>query len=418
MFVSGSDLTPVKEHIDKVIYGLTKWEPKRKERTVDVPGKITVEGTDYEDVFTGMNNLFLRNLWSDGLPLLPPTEKRVAWILSGTPLAADTVIGKVLPRGGIATVETLAVSLAMAGGRPEYLPVLIAATEAIVDPLVVHQVFNSTTCSTYPAVIVNGPAAKQIRIASGYGCLGPNPEYPAGAAIGRAIRLILLNVGGAIPGRGTMAIFGGANRFTNIVLAEDEDGLPAGWEPINTSYFGYPRGTNTVALHPIAGTNNINGTSVGTPETASGALHTIAGMMGVPNRNYWGEIDRFEGAPGILLMARGTARGLARFGWSKDKVKAFLWEHSKLPWSIVKNAFDRDMLQSLSERTAPYIPLNEPWSITGKPGNIMIAVAGGEQSGHSYWMQIGTSYKPVCKELKLPPNWETLLQRAEEDRER
>ena len=176
MFVPGSDLAPIKENVDKVIYGLTKWQPKLKVKKVEAPEKIRVEGEDYEAALTGMNSLFLKELWSDGLPLLPPTEQRVKWILTGTDLAPATEIGKILPWGRIATVETLAVNLAMAGGRPEYLPVLIAAFEAIVDPVVQHQNFNSTTCSVYPAVIVNGPMAKQIRLASGYGCLGPNPE--------------------------------------------------------------------------------------------------------------------------------------------------------------------------------------------------------------------------------------------------
>ena len=167
MFLPGSDLTPLRENIDKVVYGLTKWQPKLKRKKMDVPERLTVEGEDYEEAAANMNNLFLRNLWSDGLPLLPPTEKRVKWVLTGTDLPPDTVIGKILPRGGIATVETLAVSLAMTGGRPEYLPVLIAAIEAIIDPGVRHQVFNATTCSGCPAVIVNGPVAKQIRISSG-----------------------------------------------------------------------------------------------------------------------------------------------------------------------------------------------------------------------------------------------------------
>ncbi|MFC1941071.1 hypothetical protein ACFLWL_01490 [Chloroflexota bacterium] len=415
MFLPGSDLTPLKENIDKVVYGLTKWQPKLKEKKIEVPEKLTVEGEDYEEAVVNMNNLFLRNFWSDGLPLLPPTEERVKRILTGTSLSPDTVIGKILPRGGISTVETLAISLAMAGGRPEYLPVLIAAIEALIDPGVQHQVLNATTCSIYPAVIVNGPVAKQIRLSSGYGCLGPNPEYPAGGAIGRAIRLILLIVGGGIPGRGSMAIYGGANRYTNIVFAEDEDGLPSDWEPINASYFGYPRGTNTVALHWVSGTNNVVGTSVGTAETALSTLHTFAGMMGVTNWNYWGRVERFEGSPGILLMARGTAQGLAKFGWSKEKVQAFLWENSKIPWSMIKNACAPDKLKERIEPHKPYLSMNKPWPITSKPENIMIAVAGGEQSGHGYWMQIGNSYHPTCKEIKLPPNWDELLNKAERD---
>ena len=195
MFLVGSDLTPLRENIDKIIYGLTKWSPKTKEKGLVKPSKVKVQGKDYQEAVANMNLLFLKNLWSDGLPLLPATEERLNWIMTGTDFSRDKVIGKILPRGGIATVETIAASLAMAGGRPEYLSVLIAAMDAILDPQFFHQHMNSTTCSTYAAVIVNGPAAKQIRLNSGYGCLGPSSKYPAGATIGRAIRLILLNLG-------------------------------------------------------------------------------------------------------------------------------------------------------------------------------------------------------------------------------
>ena len=211
-----------------------------------------------------------------------------------------------------------------------------------------------------------------------------------------------------------MAIYG-ANRYTNIVFAEDEDGLPADWEPLNASYFGYPRGTNTVAMHPVAGTNNVNKTSVGTPETALSALSVLAGMMCVPNWNYWGKIDRFEGSPGIVMVARGTAQGLSRFGWSKEKVQAFLWESSKVPWSLIEKTATPDVVRDRCENTRPYLSMSEPWPITSKPENIMIVVAGGEQSGHGYWMQLGVSFKPVCKEVKLPSHWSKLLLEAEND---
>jgi hypothetical protein len=411
----GNDLAPLKENIDKIIYGLTKWQPKLKSKKMEVPGKVTAEGKDYGEAAANMNYLFLKNLWSDGLPLLPPTEERVKWILTGTDFSPNTVIGKILPRGGIATIETLAVNLAMAGGRPEYLPMLNAAIEAIIEPGVLHQVFNATTCSMYPAVIINGPMAKQIRLGSGYGCLGPNPEYPAGGVIGRAIRLVLLNVGGAIPGKGNMALYGGANRYTNIVFAEDEDGLPPEWEPLNVSYFGYPRHTNTVTVHPVSSTTNISIGSVANAETPLPTLHTFAGMMSVPNWNYWHRVESFEGTPGILLLARGTVQGLAKLGWSRNKVQDFLWENSKVPWSLIERACPQDRLAEHIEPVKSYIAMNQAWPITSKPENIMLVVAGGEQSGHGYWMQIGTSFKPVCKAIRLPTNWEELLKKAEND---
>jgi len=409
MFLPDSDLSPLESHIDKIIHGLTQWQPLRKEKKSEVPEKITVEGKDYEEAMVRMNDLFVNNLWSDGLPLFPPTEERVKWILSGTPLTPETIVGKILPRGRIATVETLAVNLAMTGGRPEYLPILVAAVEAMIDPAVEHQVFNTTTCSVYPAFIVNGPLAQQIPLNSGYGCLGPSPIYPAGGVIGRAVRFLLSNVGGGIPGIGSMTIYGGPARYTNIVFAEDEEGIPPDWEPLNVSYFGYPRGTNTVTVYPVAGTSNIVESAVSTEETALSTLYNFAQMMGVPNWNYWARRERFDAPPGILLMARGTVQGLSRYGWTRDKVQAFLWEHSKVSWEAIKSTSPPHLLEE--RRIGAGLPMNEPWPITRKPENMMIVVAGGEQSGHGYWMQIGTSFKPACKEIRLPQNWDDLIKK-------
>ena len=178
------------------------WKPRNTRKTVVVPSPVRVTGRDYAHALERLNHLFLRNAWSDGLPLLPPTPQRVADMLRGTDWPRDRLLGKLLPKGGHATVESVAIAAAMAGCRPEYLPVLLAAVQAILDPLVYHQHMQSTTGNAHPALIVNGPLARQIRLNSGYGCLGPNPRYPAGASIGRALRLLLLNVGGALPGSG------------------------------------------------------------------------------------------------------------------------------------------------------------------------------------------------------------------------
>jgi hypothetical protein len=242
MFLSCSDLGPVKENIDKIIYGLTKWEPKIKKTGVFSPAeKLIIQGKDYQDALDKMNLFFLGNLWGDGLPVQAPTDERVNWLLTGTDLPRNTVVGVILPKGGIATVEAIAVSLAMAGGRPEYMPVILAAVAALTEPKWKLQEMNATTSSVYPAVMVNGPVAKQIRLNSGYGCLGPDPKHPAGAVIGHAIRFLLMNLGGAIPGSGTMAIYGGPARYTGTVFAEDEEGVPTGWEPLNVER-GFPPG--------------------------------------------------------------------------------------------------------------------------------------------------------------------------------
>lgn len=397
MFLPGSDLTPLKENVDKLIYGLTKWEPQNKQKLY-VPPKMRVAGRDYEEALAKMNALFLKNLWGDGLPLQPPTKQRVDWILTGTNLARDKFIGKMLPRGGITTIELIAVNLAMAGGRPEHLPILIAAVEAIVDPRFHHERMNSTTCSGYPAVIVNGPVARQLKVNSGYGCLGPDPSHPAGGIIGRALRLLFLTAGGAAPGSGSMAIFGGPARYTNIVFAEDEEGSP--WEPLHVER-GFSKQSNVVTVLAIGGTNNVNGVRTTTQEAASRSLVAVAAYM--RQAGNWAQAYEI---PGVLLLGRNAAGPLAELGWSKERIKAFLWERSKV------SMYD---LGNYVQELPPGLP--DPCPLTSKPENLMIVVAGGDQSGHGYWMQTGYSgnYVPVSKEVQLPANWEELLRQAEND---
>lgn len=416
MFLTASDLSPIDQKIDSVIEGLTKWQAKIK-RTARGAKMVKVEGTDYKDAVARMNRLFLKNMWADGLPLVPPTEEQVAWILTGTDRARNSVVGegKILPRGGVSTVEILAIALAMAGGRPEYMPVLLAAVEALTDPLALHQNYQSTTNSGYPFVVVNGPMAKQTRLNSGYGCLGPNPRYPAGASIGRAIRLLQMNVGGAIPGIGTMAIFGGPARYTNVVFAEDEEGLPGDWAPLNVER-GFPRGSNTVTVHPVASTANILNQSA-MADTAEEQLRDIllltAENMNVINSNYFHGPNYFGGAPGLLLIPKGVVKDLSRFGWSKDKVKAFLWEKSSIPQSHVLEAV---LKSSVEHQALPPDAIRYPMPITANPENIIVAVAGGEQSGHNYWMQVGVAGpQPTSAEIKLPANWDELIKKAEAD---
>ncbi len=412
MFLPGNELTPLQENIDKIVYGLTEWKPKMKEKGRVIPPKnVAVEGKDYTEAVAKMNNLFLRNRWGDGLAIQPATKEQVSWILTGTDFSPDTVIGKIEPVGGIATVETLAVSLAMAGGRPEYMPVLIATVKAVVDPAQGHDKWQATTNSTYPVVIVNGPVGKQIRLNSGHGCLGPDPAHPAGASIGRALRLLLQNIGGAIPGTGTMSDFGGPARYTNIVFAEDEDGSP--WLPLHVER-GFPRETNVVTVYSVSSTSNVNGKLADTEEQALMTLYSMAGYMRAPNRLYfqW-DVSYVAGYPGVVLIGAVTAQGLAKLGWSKEKVKNFLWENSKIPWfELMMRGCGVELEKTLSCSREYW---QDPMPITRKPENVVIAVAGGGSDRHNYWMQVGHGQKTTSAEIKLPANWEELLKKAEED---
>ena len=141
---------------------------------------------------------FLQKEWSDGLPVVTPTEERLQWMLSGTKLDPEKIIGYIAPAGEPASVRTIAIHALMAGCKPEYLPVVIGAVDVIT-----REAFNlgGVQCTMHgvaPLLIVNGPYAKQIGLHGGNGCFGPG--FRANTSIGRAIRLLLLNVGDGIPG--------------------------------------------------------------------------------------------------------------------------------------------------------------------------------------------------------------------------
>jgi hypothetical protein len=412
MFLPGSDLTPVEQQIDKIIFGLTLWQPKVPAKASGASEKLEIEGVDYGDALDKMNALFLQKGWGDGFPVLPATEERVNWILTGTDSPREAVVGRIMPGGRTATVETLAVNLALTGGRPEYLPVLIAGFKAFTDPKFRHHMMQATTCSVNVAAIVDGAIGKQIRLNSGYGCLGPDPYHPAGACIGRAMRLTQQNVGLAVPGHGTMAIFGGPQKFANVVFAEDEEGLPGGWEPLSVER-GMAPGTNAITIHAIATSTNITVIHASNAEVVLDALRHCARIMGSDYGNIF--LNYYENsAPGVLVLPRGIVQGMVDAGWTKKTVKEFLWENSKFPISVVSS--DSEHWHRTHNMMRNHVQDGEAWPIAQKPENLMIAVAGGKHSGHGYWMRMGCCpTQPVTVAIDLPKTWPGLISAAERD---
>src|SRR5262249_10376953 len=217
LFLPGSDITSVEARKAEFYDGLTRWT---SEFAADGNGGnplVSARGTTFEEALGRANDLILARQWGGGLPAWRATRERVDWILAGTPLPRAHVLGTFPPRGGVATVEICAIALAMAGGRPEYLPVLVAAVEAFLDSGAGSEQLQAASGSAFPVVIVNGPIGRQIRLNSGFGCLGPDPQHPAGASIGRALRLIEQKVGGARPGVGALGNFGGVCSIQALV---------------------------------------------------------------------------------------------------------------------------------------------------------------------------------------------------------
>ena len=206
-----------------------------------------IELTDGEDEAEAM----LARGWSDGLPLVPPTPERVLAMLAGTGRAPDEVVAVVPPDLVPCTVEKAAINAVMAGCKPEYLPVVLAALEAAcTDQFNIHGVL-ATTMGVGPVVVVNGPIRRAIGMNSGINALGQGNR--ANSTIGRALQLVIRNVGGGRPGEVDRATYGNPGKV-GFCFAEDEEGSP--WEPLSVSLGAKP-GANTVTLFTGEGPRTI-----------------------------------------------------------------------------------------------------------------------------------------------------------------
>lgn len=408
MFMAESDLAPIEGEFKLITSGLVDWVPPNQAKALPGLEKIPVEGANGDEVFDNFNALYLRRKWGDGLPLIPPTDTRVEWMLQGTDAVPNLELGQFLPRGGIVTMETLAVALVMAGGRPEYLPVLEAIVKAVFDPGLTHEIWQATSASTYPAIVVNGPISEQIRINHGFGLVGPDPAHPAGGSIGRALRLLQQNVGGALPGTGTMAMFGGM-RYTNAVFAEDEQGLPSGWAPFATDHFGVAPGTNSVSINVCSGDSNIVRRFIANEpaeEEAEGSLMRIISYISALNANCFEAWA--DGPPGVLVISRTIAQGYATLGWTKQSMREFIWKHARIPVADL----EKTGMFPWMERALLRPPFEDPWPITSKAENIAIVVAGGTHPTHALWMQSSLTPRMTNAEIKLPKRWNALVEQG------
>ncbi|MGA0034112.1 MAG: hypothetical protein ACO3HA_12385, partial [Burkholderiales bacterium] len=246
------------------------------------------------------------------------------------------------------------------------------------------------------------------------GCLGPDPQRPAGASIGRALRLLQQNVGGALPGIGTMAIFG-AMRYTNAVFAEDEASLPAGWAPHATQRHGFEPGSNAVSVFFASGVTNVRrrGAKKETPEEdVTQGLWRMADFMRTPNLAALSGWEK--GTPGAMLISPVVAGMMAKLGWTPQKLREFLWENSKIPMAQLKRGGGPAWIEiDANPVTRDSIKL-DPWPIAQKPDNLILVVAGGDHPTHSQWLQ-AHSPAVVGRLIRTPESFDRLL--AESDRD-
>ncbi len=313
--------------------------------------------------------------WSDGLPLIPPTPERVARMLETTRRPPDEVVAHLDPRHGAATVEKIAVNAVMAGCAAEYLPVVIAAVEAVADPDFNLHGIQATTNPVGPLLIVNGPVRRKIGLNCGRNALGPGCR--ANATIGRALRLCLLNIGGGVPGTVDKAVLGMPGKYT-FCLGENEEESP--WPPLHVER-GFRPEESTVTAVGVQGTNNLLILS----GRAEDALVLTADAMATMGNN---NVLLARGNP-VVFFTPGHARLLADQGFpDRAAVRRFLHERARIP-----------LERFPPHEVLPTKPLRER-AIEGdavcairRPEDLLVAVAGGPEPYHiTYCPSFGDTF--------------------------
>ena len=348
---------------------------------LDVPRAKLIEAPAELDE---LNRFYMKQRWGDGLIIAPPTQEAVQRMLGHTNRAPHEVVATIAPGMGAATVEYIAIQGVMAGCYPEYLPVLIAAAEAVATPQFHLQAIQATTNPSAVWLIVNGPIARWLEVNSGAGCLGQGAW--ANATLGRALRLILQNIGGALPGEMDKATQGQPAKYT-FCCAENEAASP--WEPLHVER-GFAADVNTVTVVGALGTWSMN-------MTAKKGEEVIA-MIG-DTMQYPASSDYMYGGAPFILLSPQHANLFHREGWSKAQVKRRLWEASKIRAGRSKGSEFERMATGRRAELGEIGP-DSMVPISQKADDISIIVAGGPGS-HSVFVPVSAHTRSVTKEVVL-----------------
>lgn len=349
--------------------------------SVAPPRAVLISVADDPDA---INHLVRERNWGDGLPVVPPTEARVARMLNHSARGRHDVVAAIAPGFGVATVEGIAINAVLAGCDPAYLPVLIAATEAMAEPQFNLQVIQTTTHPVAVMLMLNGPVVQRLQVNCGTNCFGPGSW--ANATLGRALRLIQQNIGGALPGKIDQATQGQPGKYT-FCFAENETANP--WQPLQVER-GYAPDTSTVTVVGASGTSNM----ITHARDAHDLLRVIAGTMRVP-----ATLEYIYGGEPWIVLAPEHAAVLKNDGLEKSDVKHRLWELSKLPASSLAL---KDLARAQNGRSAE---LGDIGSATDLPisvcaDDITIVVAGGPGTHSVYVPVFGTS-RSVTRAIAL-----------------
>jgi hypothetical protein len=353
-----------------------------------VSERLNIE--QYEDAV----ELFFARGWTDGLPVVLPTPRRVEALITHVGRDPQESLGPVPPMGGAATVEKLAINAVMGGCRPEHFPVVLAAMEALLDPAHNLNGVSQTTHMCVSLVIVNGPIARALNFNSRDGVFGNG--YRANAAVGRAVRLALWNLGGATPWDTDKATLSHPGEYAFCIAEEEEDNP---WTPLHVDR-GCAPGSDAVTVFACEGPHSVF--CYGTPEEMLHVLTDSMCSLGNNNMHVMGQM--------LVILNPLNAEEFAKRGWSKRDVRQYLWEHARRSigdvraCGIVHEQF-RKMEQDAGRYPLRYDLVNPTTRVpvTRDPEDIHIVVAG----GRSYFAAVlpgwgGFGGHAVTRQIRRP----------------
>ncbi|MGH3756651.1 hypothetical protein [Actinophytocola sp.] len=342
---------------------------------------LSIEGTT-----ESVSDWYYKEGWTDGLPIVAPTEEAVARFLAHTDRPDDEVIATIAPTNAEATVYLIAANAVMAGCLPEYFPVVLTAVRALAQAEYNLLAVQTTTNPITPLYLVNGPAARDLGFNGGADCLGPGVR--ANATVGRALRLCLVNIGGARPGPIDKSTQGQPGKYT-LCFAENEAESP--WEPYHVER-GLDPAASAVSVFGVTGTQAIVDLS---SKSALGVLKTIANSCA-----HVGSGSMLYGGGALLILCPEHAHMIADAGFTKREVAEFLYEHSRVRVS----EFPPDVYEGVVRRRRPRRYYSHDADSTvplaDGPDDIRIVVAGGPGPHSTYCSGASEAIVPVTEAIQ------------------
>jgi len=355
--------------------------------------KLVYAGHDLLDACAQMNRKFLEYGWGDGFPLVPPTLRNLEEMLQGTRRSPGEVIAELEPGFGQATVEKIAINAVMAGCRPEHLPVLITAVECLATPKIYLRNKAMSTGPHAPLMVINGPLARTLKINSGTCALGPGAASAGNTALGRALRLIMMNIGHTYPGISDMDTIGSPTKYS-LCVAENESRSP--WEPYHVSK-GYSQEDSTVTIHFVYGLCELYDFANSVPERLVDVYATATKNVAQLSTGNWVLGRRSDPRYGtqemehnFMLICPEHAQVFDKAGWSRKDLQEAMYQAARMPFETLmlnkeSKALDaaHPELKWLYENPDVLVPVVEV------PDCFEIAVVGGNAGRGTYFYGAG-----------------------------